>query len=174
MNMDKALIEIDGEACISRVINALNKAGSVPITISISNLDLIDSYSQIIDSSIEIEWSVDKKKFAGPIESIIENLEKFAGNEDFIQLATVDVPWVTEEFFIELRNSIKSGDDLIMPTDGKNIHPLLALIRPKNILRKVSDGNNRPLRIQFSELKHSLYFENKAILKNINYPHDLE
>ena len=82
-------------------------------------MDLIDSYSQVIDSSIEIEWSVDKEKFAGPIESIIENLEKFAGNEDFIQLATVDVPWVTEEFFIELRNSIKSGDDLIMPTDGK-------------------------------------------------------
>ncbi len=119
--MDKALIEIDGEACISRVINALNKAGRVPITISISNLDLIDSYSQVIDSSIEIEWSVDKEKFAGPIESIIENLEKFAGNEDFDETPQIETGFSPLHLAV-INSANPSAIQSIVNTNPKCVH----------------------------------------------------
>lgn len=173
MGIDKALIEINGESCISRVVNSLYLSGLSPIIISISDVSLIKKYQILLDPSIEVEWSIDVEKYAGPIESIIENLNKIDSKYEFVQLATVDVPWITEQFFRNLQDMIGINDDLIIPTDGERRHPLLSLIRPKNILKKLAEGDRRPLNIQFSELKHSTLFESKDILKNINNPHDL-
>ncbi len=174
MGKDKALIEIDGEACISRVVNALNNAEMGPIIISISNVDLIKPYKKLLAPNIDIIWSVDENKFAGPIESIMQNILKFCKKGDFLQLATVDTPWVTEDFFKRMRNSIQDNDDLVMPADGKNLHPLLSYVKSNIILRKLILGSMEPLRIQFSDLSHSLFIEKEYILKNINYPQDLE
>jgi|TARA_B110000444_G_scaffold71208_1_gene67018 molybdopterin-guanine dinucleotide biosynthesis protein A len=173
MGIDKALIEINGKSCISRVVSSLHLAGLAPIIISISDIILIKKYQRLLDPSIEVKWVVDTKKYAGPIESIIENLENIGSKYEYIQLATVDVPWITEHFFKNLKHLIRDGDDLIIPTDGERMHPLLSLIKPQKILKKLADGDRRPLNIQFSELKHSTFFENKDILKNINNPHDL-
>ena len=74
MGIDKALIEINGESCISRVVNSLYLSGLSPIIISISDVSLIKKYQILLDPSIEVEWSIDVEKYAGPIESIIENL----------------------------------------------------------------------------------------------------
>jgi molybdopterin-guanine dinucleotide biosynthesis protein A len=175
MGKDKAMIEVDGECCISRVVNALYSSNEKPVRIAVSNTEYIKKYSEVIDSKINIEWVVDENQYAGPIESITENLEdpEFL-KEDFIQLSTVDVPWVTNDFFNCLKSSIKKEDDVLIPTDGENIHPLLSLIRPEVVLNKLKEGSKKPLSIQFCEINYSLYQEDLKILKNVNYPQDLE
>lgn len=174
MGQDKAMIKIEGEYCISRIVNALYSSDSEPIRIVVSDIKYIEKYGKIINSEIELDWFVDSNQYAGPIEAIIENFEDNSIlKEDLIQLATVDVPWVTNDFFNCLRNSIGDNDDLLMPTDGVKKHPLLSLVRPKVVLNKLKKGSKKPLFIQFSELECSSYLEDFKILKNINYPHDI-
>ena len=60
-----------------------------------------------------------------------------------------------------------------MPHDGERGHPLLSLIRTKEVL-EIIEGDRRPLRVQFAEAKHSLLMEDPAVLLNVNTPSDLE
>ena len=66
-----------------------------------------------------------------------------------------------------------ADDCLIMPHDGKRGHPLLSLIRTREVL-KIIEGDRRPLRVQFAEARHSVLVEDPAILLNVNTPADLE
>jgi len=60
-----------------------------------------------------------------------------------------------------------------MPHDGERGHPLLSLIRTKEVLELI-EGDRRPLRIQFAGVKHSVLVEDPAVLLNVNTPEDLE
>ena len=60
-----------------------------------------------------------------------------------------------------------------MPHDGERGHPLLSLIRTKEVL-EIIEGDRRPLQVQFAEVKHSLLMEDPAVLLNVNTPADLE
>lgn len=175
MGKDKALIEIDGECCISRILNALHSSNANLVRVAVSDTECIKKYSEVIDPQINIEWVVDSNQYAGPIETITENLKdsNFL-KENFIQLSTVDVPWITSNFFDCLKKYIKKDDDVLIPTDGQNIHPLLSLINPKPVLNKLIKNSKRPLSDQFCEINYSLYYEDFKILKNVNYPQDLE
>jgi len=90
-----------------------------------------------------------------------------------LQITPVDVPWVTSELFTTLADTISDDDALAVPADGERMHPLLALIRPTPV-RELLANDRRPLRIQFAEMPHSILLENRAVLKNINLPIDLE
>ena len=47
------------------------------------------------------------------------------------------------------------------------------MIRVEEVL-EIIEGDRRPLRVQFAEVKHSLLMEDPAILLNVNTPADLE
>ena len=77
MGQDKALIEIDGLPMITRVVNALVEAGKEPIRIAVASPEKMEAYAAVIDSSHNIEWVLDSVQYAGPVDSIIENLNFF-------------------------------------------------------------------------------------------------
>ena len=52
MGKDKALIEIDGECCISRILNALYSSNRKPIRVAVSNTECIKEYSKVINPEI--------------------------------------------------------------------------------------------------------------------------
>ena len=115
MGQDKALIEIDGKAMITRVVEALKKADREPIRIAVANPEKMEEYAEVIGSDYDIEWVLDSIQHAGPVDSIIENLkDPFCFNQDTIQLATVDVPWITAEVFSSLETV--SYTHLTLPT----------------------------------------------------------
>ena len=60
-----------------------------------------------------------------------------------------------------------------MPHDGKMSHPLLALIRPREVLEEIGK-DRRPLHVQFTDLKHSLLVVDSMTLTNVNTPEDLD
>ena len=104
MGRDKALIKIDGKAMIARVVEALGKAGREPIRIAVANPEKMEEYAEVIGPDYDIEWVLDSIQHAGPVDSIIENLkDPFCLEQDTIQLATVDVPWITYEVFSQPR-----------------------------------------------------------------------
>ena len=74
MGQDKALIEIDGKAMITRVVEALKKADREPIRIAVANPEKMEEYAEVIGSDYDIEWVLDSIQHAGPVDSIIENL----------------------------------------------------------------------------------------------------
>ncbi len=173
MGRDKALIEIDGISCVARVAIALAEAGLEPIRIAVANPENIDDYGATIPKEINVEWVLDANPHAGPIEAILEALSDPMLEANELQITPVDVPWVTSELFTTLADTIADDDALAVPADGERMHPLLALIRPTPV-RELLANDRRPLRIQFTEMPHSILLENRAVLKNINLPIDLE
>ena len=173
MGRDKAVIEIGGSSLISRVAKALSDASLEPIRIAVSNPEDVDHYGRTIADEIEIEWVVDAEPHAGPIEAIIEAAFDNGGNSSPIQLSPVDVPWVTSELFLSLAETLEDDDILAMPNDGVWSHPLLGLIRPKEVGEFLL-RDRRPLHEQFSEARHSLLMVDPKLIRNVNYPDDLE
>ena len=174
MGRDKALIKIDGKAMIVRVVEALGKAGREPIRIAVANPEKMEEYAEVIGPDYDIEWVLDSKQHAGPVDAIIENLnDPICSEQDTIQLATVDVPWITYEVFSSLENSIAKDDAVIMPTDGDLLQPLLSLIRPKLLLNSLEDWNGAPLHKMFIQIPHSLLMVDHTLIKNVNTEFDL-
>ena len=174
MGRDKALIEVDGETCIARVAMALAEAGREPIRIAVAEPEDVERYGVVIDSTIQVEWVLDAEPHSGPIEALIEAFEDPLVDEETVQLAPVDVPWVNSALFAGLEGALGSSDCLAMPSDGLWGHPLLALVRPKMVIGQLKSGDRRPLHVQFTEMKHSLLLEDPSLLRNVNTPADLE
>ena len=173
MGCDKALVEIDGSAMIERAAISLATANLEPIRIAVAQPENVEEYGSAIGPDLDIEWVLDSMTHAGPIDAIEEALLDPECEGGSLQLATVDYPWVSSDLFISLRGMLGADDCLIMPHDGERGHPLLSLIRTKEVL-EIIEGDRRPLRVQFSEVKHSLLMEDPAILLNVNTPSDLE
>ena len=175
MGRDKALIEIDGLPMITRVVNALVEAGKEPIRIAVANPEKMEAYATVIDPNYDIEWVLDSVQYAGPVDAIIENLnDPFALKEEFIQLATIDVPWINAEVFASLERSISKKDEVIIPTDGEILHPLLSLVRPNLLIKSLRDWDEIPLHEMFQQIPHSLLIVDPDLIKNINSSKDLE
>ena len=173
IGVDKALIKINGESMICRVVNSLSRAGLEPIRVSVARVSDIEDYGSTLDENIDLEWVLDSNTHGGPIEAIEEGLLDHMLGEETLQLAAVDYPWISSDLFVSLQNRIGVGDSLIMPHDGEWLHPLLALIRPKPVLKQIR-GDRRPLHIQFSEMSHSLLLEDPKTLTNLNSLEDLK
>ena len=170
MGRDKSLIEIEGVACIQRVAMALAEAGLEPIRISVASPEHMEEYGSVIDPSLNVEWVVDSVPNAGPIEALLEALrDPFCGNP--LQVAPVDVPWLSMEILLRLEGSI--GDNAIaMPISSGVSHPLLSLVRPE--VADYIGSDRRPLREQFSEISHILVEVDGRAVKNLNRPEDLD
>jgi len=171
MGIDKAMIEVDGYSMISRAVRALTLAGLEPIRIAVANPEDIEKYGSEVGPAPDVEWVLDARTHAGPIDAIEEALLD-SGCGEILQLAAVDYPWVTEKLFISLREGLDDGNTLIMPHDGEMSHPLLALIRSEDVLGMLH-SDRRSLRTQFAEVKHSILIEEPQILRNVNSPEDL-
>ena len=174
MGRDKARGEVEGEACIARVAMALAEAGREPIRIAVAAPEDVDLYGAVIDSAIQVEWVLDTEPHSGPIEALIEAFEDPLVDEETVQLAPVDVPWVNSALFAGLESALGPSDCLAMPSDGLWAHPLLALVRPEMVVRRLKSGDRRPLHVQFAEMEHSLMLEEPVLLRNVNTPADLE
>ena len=72
IGVDKALIEINGESMICRVVNSLSRAGLEPIRVSVARVSDIEDYGSTLDENIDLEWVLDSNTHGGPIEAIEE------------------------------------------------------------------------------------------------------
>ena len=170
MGRDKALIEVGGAACISRVANALAEAGLEPIRIAVASAEDIERYGVCLDSELQVEWVVDSFPHAGPIEAILDALnDPLCANT--LQLAPVDVPWLEASLLLDLASAI-AEEPLAIPFSEGRIHPLLALVRPE--VADLIGDDRRPLHIQMTESRHSIVEAFPNVVRNVNTPSDLE
>ncbi len=170
MGRDKALLEVDGVACINRVAKVLAEAGLEPIRIAVATAEDIEKYGECVDSELQVEWVVDSFPHAGPIEAVLEALkDPLCANT--LQLAPVDVPWLEASLLSDLANAI-AEEPLALPFSGGRGHPLLALVRPE-VADMIGD-DRRPLHIQMTESRHSVVEASPRVVRNVNRPSDLE
>ena len=108
--MDKSLIRINGESMICRVVNSLSRAGLEPIRVSVARVSDIEEYGSTLDENIDLEWVLDSKTHAGPIEAIEEGLLDHVMGGETIQLAAVDYPWISSDLFVSLQDRIGEDD----------------------------------------------------------------
>jgi molybdopterin-guanine dinucleotide biosynthesis protein A len=173
MGRDKAMVEVDGSTMIERVAISLATANLEPIRIAVAQPEDVEKYGSVIGRDLDVEWVLDSMTHAGPIDAIEEALLDPKCEDGVIQLATVDYPWISSDLFLSLQERLGEADCLVMPHDGERGHPLLSLIRTKEVL-EIIEGDRRPLRVQFAEAKHSILVEDPSILLNVNTPEDLE
>ena len=173
MGRDKALLEVDGSAMIERMAISLATANLEPIRIAVAQPEDVEEYGSAIRPDLDIEWVLDSITYAGPIDAIEEALLDPECEGGLLQLATVDYPWVSSDLFVSLQDGLGADDCLIMPHDGERGHPLLSLIRTNEVL-EIIEGDRRPLRVQFTEAKHSILVEDPEVLLNVNTPADLD
>ena len=170
MGSDKCLLEVDGVACIQRVVMTLAEAGLEPIRISVASPEHMEKYGRVLDSSLQIEWVVDSSPYAGPIEAILDALTDPFCN-DPLQIAPVDVPWLEMELLVDLEVGI--GDcKVAMPVCSGRTHPLLALVRPE--VAGLVGSSRRPLRELFRGMDHVLVEAREEVVRIVNQPSDLE
>ena len=173
MGSDKALMEVEGIPCIVRVATALAEAGCEPIRIAVAQPEDVEKYGDVIPESLDVEWVLDSVTHAGPIEALLEALtDPLIADIDSIQLCPVDVPWITSDLFLELEKTLGDDDLLAIPADPRYTHPLLSRVRPS--LATHIGEDRRSLRLQFAELEHSTLLADEDILRNVNYPSDLD
>ena len=84
------------------------------------------------------------------------------------------VPWITSEVFTSLETSISKNDELIIPTDGDLLQPLLSLIRPKLLVQSLERWKGESLHHLFTKRPHSLLMVDGELIRNINTEIDLE
>tara|TARA_Y100000813_G_C24060411_1_gene303704 strand:- start:237 stop:749 length:513 start_codon:yes stop_codon:yes gene_type:complete len=170
MGSDKCLMQVDGVPCIQRVAMTLAEAGLEPIRISVASPEHMEIYGSVLDSSLQVEWVVDSKPHAGPIEAILDALTDPFCN-DPLQIAPVDVPWLEMELLVGLEREIRDCK-VAMPVCSGRTHPLLALLRPE--VAGLVGSSRRPLREQFRGMDHVLIETREEVVRNINQPSDLE
>ena len=170
MGSDKCLLQVDGVPCIQRVAMTLAEAGLEPIRISVASPEHMEKYGSVLDSSLQVEWVVDSKPYAGPIEAILDALTDPFCN-DPLQIAPVDVPWLEMDLLIGLEREIRDCK-VAMPVCSGRTHPLLALLRPE--VAGLVGSSRRPLREQFHGMDHVLIETREEVVRNINQPSDLE
>ena len=159
-------------------MNLINRNHSIPSVNSVENnesfeIDLAVPGMKKDDFTIELNDKV-FFEFKTKEALIIENLnDPFALKEEFVQLATIDVPWISAEVFDSLERSISKKDEVIIPTDGKILHPLLSLVRPNLLIESLRNWNETPLHEMFLKIPHSLLIVEPNLIKNINYSKDL-
>ena len=170
MGSDKCLMQVDGVPCIQRVAMTLAEAGLEPIRISVASPEHMEKYGSVLDSSLQVEWVVDSKPYAGPIEAILDALTDPFCN-DPLQIAPVDVPWLEMDLLIGLEREIRDCK-VAMPVCSGRTHPLLALLRPE--VAGLVGSSRRPLREQFHGMDHVLIETREEVVRNINQPSDLE
>ena len=174
MGKDKALIEVDGKAMIARVVDALVKAGREPIRIAVATPEKMEEYAKVVNSNYDIEWVLDSIQHAGPVEAIIENLnDPLCLEQDTIQIATVDVPWITPEVFSSLDESISKNDEVMIPTNGDLLQPLLSLVRPKLLVESFKNWNGAPLHEFLLQIPHTLLIVEHNLIRNVNNEFEL-
>ena len=175
MGRDKALVEVDGSAMIERAAISLANANLEPIRIAVAQPEDVERYGLAIGPDLDIEWVLDSKTHAGPIDAIAEAiLDPQLDEIGTLQISPVDYPWLSSDLFRALEEGLGETDSLIMPHDGERAHPLLALVRVEAMRLMLGTGDRRPLHRQFVEVPHSILMEDPFLLRNVNSPKDLE
>lgn len=163
MGSDKALITLDNERMIDRLISELGDVGEV--IISASKRGIYD------DLGCPIVY--DEHDKIGPIEGIRQVLS--AADTEYVFVCAVDMPFIKKELIDYMAGYISSDHACYVIADEDHIHPLCAIYR-KDILpvidKLIAEGNYRlreifkHVPVKYISLDHTDF--DKKTVRNIN------
>ena len=190
MGKDKATLFLNEKTWIENIIEALNSANCIPITISVNSKLDIEKLEKYIQHN-NIEWVIDNSNFDGMKGGLITSLE-YASKKgwEVVQLVSCDVPQIDSKLFHLFEEIWQAGNyDIVVPSirdknsKSKGIQPLLARVLVEPYLAELMNSALADRRIigPYSKM-HVCVVENVELLKfgikencikNFNTPEDI-
>ena len=166
---DKGLIELDGRAIITYLIEAMQPQVS---NIMINANRNIAKYSQFGYPVIKDEMN----DFQGPLAGIASGLAQ--SSEDFIATAPCDGPFLSSHYVDRLRKAANNNETMIsVAFDGKRLQPVYALIHKEllpSLMQFLATGERKIDRWYAQHNYAEADFSDFATMfTNINTPDDL-
>lgn len=163
MGCNKALMELNNETMLARIIHSLSGCG--PILVSASEKGIYEQYADNI--------VYDENRDIGPIEGIRRLVAE--SDSEYVFICAADMPFVNADIVTYISQFISSDYDCFVIADEEHIHPLCA-IYSKRILSAVneaiSEGRYRlteilkRVRCKYISIEQTKL--DKKVLKNVN------
>ncbi len=168
MGSDKALIELNNETMLARLIRELSGCGEV--FVSASEKGAYESFGARV--------VYDENRDIGPIEGIRRLVSE--AESEYVFICATDMPFINAGIVDYIREFISSDYDCFVITDDEHIHPLCA-IYSKRILgaveEAIQEGKYRlreildRVRCKYISIAPTKF--DKKILKNVNTKEEL-
>jgi len=143
MGVDKTLLDVDGRALISCVVDAVGEA--CERTLVVTNRP--DSLTEA-DLPREVRILRDEVAYQGPLGGIVTALAETAS--EWMLAVAADMPHLTPQVIRALWD-LRDGADAVVPVTEKGLEPLLALYRVEACLPVARDllatGRRRPVAV---------------------------
>lgn len=168
MGCDKALVELNNEAMLARIIRELGGCGQ--ILVSASEKGVYESFGPRV--------VYDENRDIGPIEGIRRLVSE--ADSEYVFICATDMPFINADIVDYIREFISSDYDCFVITDDEQIHPLCA-IYSKRILGAVEEAIREKKyrlreildRVRCKYINISVTKFDRKILRNINTKEDL-
>ena len=121
MGRDKALIEIDGEALLGRVVRVA-QAGAGSVVVAAAPEQILPP----LDARVTVVR--DRSPLAGPLAAVADALPMVPQRLEWFFLLAVDMPCLSPAFLARLAD-LRDARDAVVPVHAGRRHPLAALYR---------------------------------------------
>ncbi len=166
MGRDKAMLKIDGETFIQRIVSKSKSPFAETVLLSGSNTYHID-----------IRHLEDKQPDSGPLGGLLSGLQDVDNMDRWIAIVPIDLPLISQTSIHYLAETIpdRSSDAHIARSDDR-IQPLCGLyhtsVQPK-LEHYLTSGNRRVMGF-LKELNYSYFNLTKEEIRNVNSRQDFE
>jgi FdhD protein len=175
MGVDKTLLPVDGEALLSRVVDAVSDVCAHTVVVT-------NRSEQIAEAGLPADTAVliDEVPFQGPLGGLVTALKD--APDDWVLAVAADVPWLEPDVIRALWDA-RDGAQVVVAVTEKGVEPLLALYHRDCLpaARRVLASGRRRLVAMFPELTvvelplETLRAADPGLrsLVNVNTPEDL-
>ncbi len=122
---DKALVLVDGEPSLSKIVEELTKLSTVDLLVVTRDYDRCKVYKSIIPI---IECTVDRfLECSGPLRGVYSVSDR---GSNYYYLAPVDTPWIKIEVYLLLTSylNIEDADIAAVLHDSRHTDPLISVL----------------------------------------------
>jgi len=180
MGSDKALLEIDGEISICRIIRKLLSFSGKTIIVLGSNFRQVsEAVKNLCPSKNRIEFVFNECHLEGMFSSVIKGFEAVSENVPVL-LQMIDQPFVPARIYQELLTQLDEKNLIFQPIGKKNgkirpAHPILFAAEFKEIINHNQKAETLAELIHFYEDRRKFFrTEKEEIFQNLNTPEDLK
>ena len=132
MGKNKADLEIRGRTLLEQLLENLTPVVS-EIVIMLANGQNVSFLPG--DIGEHVRFGHDSKPLKGPLQGIADALQFISSHIDSVFLLACDLPYLTTEWLIKMREAFMPGVDIVCSNDKNITNPLLALYRKTVLLR---------------------------------------
>ena len=176
MGKNKAEMEICGKTLLERTLEIME-----PVVNKMVVMLNPTQAEPVVRGTVAnmISFGRDSRQKQGPLQGIADALPLLPEQIENIFVVTCDLPYLTEEWLISMKEAFTEDVDVVHAVDDGITNPLLALYRKKVLWRAndlLADNQRRPIRLWdgFRLVGMSPPPDDPMVCKDINTPEEFQ